>query len=327
MSSATSSASPTNALKEIQEQRTNEAVAIFEKTMSPLSDLSFCIATTGSDSRNEKYSRLSPMELMFIVDESDDSLCFSPVSLSDAPMQPSEHVKKISSAAANMFHTFPGIFANTLQIQGINSNPLSFHSFSANGAASHFTIPNRAVDATYLYGDKKLMTTYQKQTFHYLKSFNATQRLKFNRKFLQDALKALTACIKKTEKRPVDLEKGQLHYDGNRIKSTKYPFLRPVQYKLTQYIIQGIKGGKLTEETLPQMPKETANRIIWLQSINVLSYSKEKAEKISQVYSKALEWHLSSQDAFEKKIETIDVDPKELNDVANIIYEFADFSS
>lgn len=326
-SSSSSSSSSTNPelskLIEIQQERASDAVAIFQETMGPLSDIPYCIATTGSDARNEKYSRLSPMEVMFIVDDSEESLSFSPIALSSAPAQPSENIRKINGVVVNMFSKYPGVFDGRVQVQGIKSNPLSFHSLSISGSQAHYVIPNRAVDATYLYGDKKLMETYQNQTLISLKSFNSTQRLKFNRKFLQESLNVLTACIKKTEKKPVDLEKGQLHYDGNRIKSTKYPFLRPVQYKLTEYIIKGVKDGKLTGETLPKMPKEIANRIIWLQATAVLPLSTETAQKISQAYNKALEWHLRSQDAFEKKIEVIEVDPKELGVVATTIYEFA----
>lgn len=118
----------------------------------------------------------------------------------------------------------------------------------------------------------------------------------------------------------IDLASGQIFYNGNEIRSTKYPFLRPVQYALTRWLLKA--KDQLSYELFSQMPKPLKERIPWLQKKGILRISNHEIQQITTAYTQALHWYHFSQKEFEKGNKVIQVDPQELQTVGQTISTF-----
>lgn len=263
-----------------------------------LANLPLCIATTGSDARDENNDRiipLSPVELIFITNTTD------------------ELVQKIE-AIARRIATGNKIFFPTPEIKRLSENPLSYTLYR--------TIPTRAIDAKFLAGNQDVFNTFRSNTAQALSDCKSKHRKRFEKVFLEDATKCFYDCLKGTKKNEVNIEAGILAYDNDRVKSTKYPFLRPIQYKVAQLMMEAAKKTSIASETLKEMPRPIADRVVWLQAKKIIPLTEEQALKVSAAYKKALTWHLQSQHEFAKGNPTVEVDPKELMEVANTIDSF-----
>lgn len=310
-------------LEQASDNINKDVQKILKDNMPSIQEGSYCIATTGSDARREKLSRLSPFELMVIIDEQPERA---------GAASPSSQVKspryvELEAALSKIGLQFSKTFDPRFQFQDLQSNPLTYHSVTQSGTELHLTIPNRAVEATFLFGSQEVMDSYKKLTLQSLKTFNRTKRLHFEKQFLQKSLLALYSCVKNEDKKSVDLETGELHYDNDQLKSVKYIFMRPVQYKLISILIHAAKNNLLSEELFAQMPPRLDDRIIWMQKNNLLNLSIEEATDVSEAYARTLEWYLDSQNAYEKEVKTTKVDPQELNNIAQTIFSFANTPS
>ncbi len=305
-------------LDAVSDDINKEIRQILESNLRNLQAGSFCIATTGSDARREKISSLSPVELLVIFDE--------PRSASSTPALDSPRAS-LEATLYKIGAQFSAKIDQRFQFQDLSTNPLTYHATTLSGGSVHLTIPNRAVETTLLYGSEEVMDKFQALTLQSLQKFNHQKFVHFDKQFCKPARTALEQCLSREDKTAVNLDTGELHFDNDKIKSVKYVLMRVVQYELMKHLITAVKAGFNPENFHAEMPPRIADRIIWMQKNDLLPLSPEEADHLSSAYTKALEWYLNSQNAFEHGEPTTKVDVKELNGITATIQAFADKSS
>jgi hypothetical protein len=304
---------PTN-ITHLHQRQIATAAQIFKTTLGDLSKAPYCIATTGSDARHEKYTSLSPIEIIFL-DDSEPSGAGAPPALGNAPPAMAAKVETLAK-------TFPALFDPIIQVHAIRgkANPLTFDARGKKpGEFMRLVIPPRALEAVHLFGNGTVMGKFQRKAKECFVDLNAKNKKNFRNNFHAKAMQDLTDCISRKSKVPVDLDSGVLFYDNKRFKSVKFPLLRAVQFQLCA--IQ-LDNKEAHVKVLDQMPKPIAERVLWLQRMKLLDLSEAEAKELSWAYTQALSWYLESQVLFLKGQMTFTVDPKTLQKVAQIIFNF-----
>lgn len=121
----------------------------------------------------------------------------------------------------------------------------------------------------------------------------------------------------------IDIANGVLRYDGDRVKATKYPLLRPVQYQLAQHVIRLIKNKKIREDVFLQMPATIVERIEWLAQNKLINISSAQVQNVQKAYIISLAWCGIATKRFEVLHETqTQVPVKDLQIVVKAIAEF-----
>ena len=121
----------------------------------------------------------------------------------------------------------------------------------------------------------------------------------------------------------INLESGTLVYNGSRIKSAKYPLLRPIQYKLADHITDLIRCEMLDKESFLNMPGSIIERIEWLAQKTLLNITQSDLMEIQTAYAASLMWTARSSQRFKySQLTTIEVPVSDLQRVSTKVKEF-----
>lgn len=232
---------------------------------------------------------------------------------------PSELAEK-AGVIRGIIQQNPHLFSSSLEVFQLDGGetPLRCH----NGR-DHRVIPSCALDAVLLAGELEVFEQYRLLAFHDLIRLNSKRRKDFERHFIDPAKQALSECVQGKTVLPVDYRNGTLHFDGDRIMSTKYVLLRPVQYHIMALLIHHVHGKEeLAEEFSKEMPFSITHRIQWMHDRKIIS-EKTSVTTLQEAYLKALSWYeLSSRKYAENSTRQVNVDPVKLQEVARTIHAF-----
>lgn len=186
-------------------------------------------------------------------------------------------------------------FAAEIYSIGKEGNPLRYDKEKI-----RFTIPTRALDAIPLEGEEEVWKQYRKEAFQNLVSMKKDHRKDFEKHFVDPALQELKDCLNGTKTQPIDLSQGILHFDNDRMMSTKYVLLRPLQYHLIQYLIHYAHGKEFFVEKLTnEFPTSIEERIRWMHKEGYFpTLDKDRIEAVCQTYHTALLWYERSHRAY-----------------------------
>lgn len=274
---------------------------------------SVCVAMTGSDGRREKLCSLSSkIELVVIVNGEDLK---APIIIK---------IQKVVAQHLSLFHPdleFKNLSEDSLMCFNRNLDPF--------GVKDYRPFPTRALDALYVVGSSKVMVQYKSQFFNELEKKESNKLLqKFQDSAVRPTVKLLKDEMMKTSSAEsvivgethIDFAKGELHYDGDRIKATKYSLLRVVQYKVALAICKAVNKGELKQETFLSMPIGILERIDWMAKTKILNLGTEELQTLKKAYSTSLVWFAQAQQRFRKDNVKVASEPvKSLQVVANSI--------
>lgn len=291
----------------------NAVQKIFSQELPELvASQSVCVAMTGSDGRREKLCSLSSkIELIVIV--SGENLKASIIT----------KIQKVVAQHLSLFHPdleFKDLLDDSLICYNNNLDPF--------GVKDYRPFPTRALDALYIVGSSKVMAEYKSQFFNELGKKESKKLLqKFQDSAVRPTVKLLKDEMMKTSSESaivgmthIDFVKGELHYDGNRIKATKYSLLRVVQYKMALAICKAVNKGELKQETFLSMPIGILERIDWMAKTKILNLGTEELQTLKKAYSTSLVWFAQAQQRFRKDgIKVSSESVKSLQVVANSI--------
>lgn len=253
------------------------AVSLFKDNMKCFNDLKdICIAYTGSDGRNEKLSPFSsPLELMFIVKRQENLH--------------SETLNKVQEFVS--YH--PTFFYGRVEVRCLENDSLICYNRNLDwkGKKDNRSFPTRALDAHYLVGSLSIFTDYKTQFYQELQD---AKNIHFLKSFKKDAIQPTMSLFKRTIEQSttsdINIETSIAFCDDKRVKGTKYPFLRVIQYKLGLHICSQIQKGKMSLETFIAMPSSTIERIQWLASKSLLQLNQIQVEELQKSYAASLIW-------------------------------------
>lgn len=200
-------------------------------------------------------------------------------------------------------------------------------------------IPCRALDAVFVGGDLELGRQYREEAFRQLFEMKAKERKDFATRFVDPSQKELDECLKGKGKDQVDVEKGRLYFEAEspvakkHPSSTKYPFLRPVQYFVMDVFLHhvhanqnhprysGEEGAKILANEFPYCIEE---RIRWMYQQKMFETANDQSvDAMCQAYRQALLWYENSQRAYERSGQSVvDVSCNELITVGRTIQDF-----
>jgi len=336
-----------------QEINFSKAEQIFRDTLGKLPP-NVCIVTTGSDARGEKApGRESPMEIIVLSDPTDEAEQGTdptdeaeqgkkiddskaeeeppPVKFSTKPSDKASPVKSVKASIARikkMAETHAE-FDSDISLKSIGGeDPLYFYPTSKKtGKPQHQVIPTRAIEVYSIFGNSEVLEKFKEKTKESIEAVSYQDLKKFNQTFYTPSLKELASCLDHTSKSSVNLESGELNYDGQRIKSVKHPFLRPVQYKVTLDLLQAVRKKKINATIFTEIPKRITDRLKYLFERGILASTKEQTDKVVQAYTKAMQWYFVSQIEFGAGNQRVVVDPAELTQVGRTIHDFVNQES
>ncbi len=288
---------------------------IFSQEVPELAESqSICIAMTGSDGRQEKLCSLSSkIELVVIVKSGEDLK--SPIIAK---------IQKVLTEHASLFHP-------DLEFKNLKEDSLICFNRNKDlcGVKDYRPFPTRALDALCVMGSAKVMLEYKTQFFGELTQKESSKLLQ---KFQDSAVKPMVKLLRdakgkkanneseKVGETHIDFEKGEMHYDGERIKATKYPLLRVVQYKLAHAVCKAVNKGELKQNVFSTMPVGILERIDWLAKEKILNLGTDEVQTLKKAYSASLVWFAQAQQRFRKdKITVTSESAKSLQVVANSI--------
>jgi hypothetical protein len=286
------------------------AAKIFQDKIEELDGLkNECLACTGSDGREEKLSFYSSLIEMMLIVPKQDALKTGII----------DKIQKI-------LLEHPTFFYCKLEIKCLEEDSLICFNLNWDlfKPKNDRPFPTRAIDARYVIGNESILTSYKKKFFREVQDLeNAKLLKKFRISTVKPTLKLLESLFEKQNLKDVNLKSGILHYDGKRIKATKYPLIRPVQYRLGQYICKQIQKKKLSEEDFLTMPSTTIERIQWLVNQNLLEMENTEIQAIQKAYIASLIWFGQAQQNFElQNLEETQCSPDDLKAVTEVIVRF-----
>lgn len=266
----------------------------------------FSILMTGSDGREEKtLTPTSAIELMLILPEVEN----------DSELEAT--LSKVVSEASTIFYHY-------LEVKFLSAtNRLTAYKNESKPEDERCFV-TRAFDARLILGEKALYIEFRTQVFFEIQN---PDNKKFIEKFSTSCCKPAIALLKKTinaeDTSHIDITNGIVHNNGDRIKGTKYPFLRPVQYKIAEMVCKLIRNHEISCQTFLTMPFSINDRIKWLTSNRLITINETEANNLTGAYQSALAIYSDSQIELETKgIQQIPVEGKKLGEIALHINHF-----
>lgn len=269
-----------------------------------------CIVFTGSDGRGEKINPMeSPVELVLLVEDKSGS-DFAAVA------------KKVNA----LIDKNPTLFFKKLEVKCLKLDHMSTYTRldDTGTPIEERAFPTRALDATYLAGNASVFAKYKDLFFQELQQADMQKTLKgFADSALKPTISLLNKAAEHKDTSHLDIEKDALYSDGDRIKGTKYPLLRAVQYKLADHIVKVIKHKGLSKTDFLKMPRSTIDRIQWLADNKLIAISQAAVEATKQAYAAALYWFGRAQIALKEENKKEIILPKgELENISKRIHNF-----
>lgn len=269
-----------------------------------------CLGFTGSDGREEKLSPFSsPLELMFLVHNVKD--------VNESTLQ------KIQEIVLK----YPSLFYSKIEVKSIERDSLICWDRNWNWNGSNKDdrpSPTRALDASYLLGERSIFHDYKNKFHQEVADPNSKKKLaSFKNSAIRPAMQLMQRSAKQIATSDIDLAKGTMTFNGDRIKATKYALLRPVQYKIAEHICKLIQEKKLSKEDLLALPISIIDRIDWLAKKKLLKAPPEEVIAIQKAYTASLIWAGMAQKNFEVNGQsTMAVIQPDLQEVAKTINDF-----
>ena len=280
------------------------AKRVFEDKLPELAEAKdLFIGFTGSDGREEKLNpHASPVEIV--------------VGMKSKESLKSGALEKIRTLIAQ----HPDLFYKDIEVKCLETDAL----MTFKGEKDERPFPTRALDARYLVGNEETFIAYRKAFFKELQQPASSKALaKFKKNAVQDTYRVFKRTVEGVDKSQIDLFTGNVSYDGNRIKGVKYPYLRPVQYKLAMHVFSLIQNNKISEADFFQMPSPTIERIQWLADKKLIKATAEEIRSFQKAYIASMVWFSISQKRFEVfKQPEISLPVRELKGVAEAIAQF-----
>jgi hypothetical protein len=285
----------------------------------------FALLAVGSDARREKTS------IQSINNSPPSASGKTPVSLmrEKNTFSPLEAILLYDGSRRPITPTITDWMKNNKEVVNhLEIKDLS-RSFSPSGKALHFksdagkdiTIPARAVDASFIFGNQDILEKYKKTAFKDILEMKTKTQKCWQTTFIKPELEKLKNSLERTCVDSIDISSGKLVYDNERIRSTKYTLLRAVQYWLVDYLISAIKNEVISEEKYKELPASESDRMLWLSKERLWNLSEEEAGHFAKAYDQALIWYLESQEAFTKEKSSILVNPDLLQETAKTLFE------
>jgi|GEM_PF-6615903 len=239
-----------------------------------------CIATTGSDGREEKMrAAASPFDLIVLVDEK-------------------ANVQSTLIAKIQKFITdHPILFCQEWELKCLDSDNLLCYSEEKDPSKPQKVrpFPTIGLDALHLAGNPSVFEDYKSRYFKTLYTPGSGHLIRdFYKHNIKQHLHGLDRILQ-NQSTDLSLETGLVNYDGERVKATKFPLLRVVQYTLAYKIFKWVNTGKLSWEDFSQLPKNTVDRMQWLASKNLLKIPPGELQNLQQSYIASLIWLEQSQ--------------------------------
>lgn len=269
-----------------------------------------CIAYTGSDGRQEKFCPASPLDLIVIGKNDEDT-------------------RTAHSALENLAKKNPGVFFN--HVTRLNSDEVNRFVRPIGDF-----VPTYALDAHHLSGPESLMEHYMKSSLEVItdcpnkdyKKFKS--RLRGNVRILEKGI----ASNWQDSDPHFDLESGSLFYNGQYTKSTKYGHQRVVQYTLANHVFGEVRKGnpRFSPDFMKELPRQTSERLLKFHLSGMLNMNQTEVDALIDAYNKALRWYHLSQINYKKDCENkkpdpgtsiTQVDPDELKEATRVIYDFS----
>lgn len=247
------------------------AIAKEKLSIIPIGD--YCILTTGSDGRREKLPPKSPIELIVI-----------------------NSTEEVTKSVKAITESFPLMFSNEIELRDKNR----VIEYQPTGKI----IPTRPLDALFLHGSEPVFNSYRQAFVTEALDCTGSDLASFRKDFYKPAKRCLDFGQESKNKESVfNLNEGLLHYNGQRIKSTKYTHLRSIQYRMAADVIK-LKKADLFENCPPSI----IERIYWLANKKLVNFN---ADNIAKAYAFSLVWFHASQLQFLRGKNELHV-PKEL---------------
>ena len=207
------------------------------------------IYTSGSDGKLEKANRHeSPVELLVICD-------------SETKPEVTKRVEEfVAQDAIKIDHRveWKDLSKETLVVCNI----------------TNVVCPSRFMHNLPLHGSEMQRGELTLKFVNELQSMTTSNRRKFIDKFIKVHTKQMNDVISGADTRDVNLSTGELSYSGMGRKATKYPLLRPVQYKLDLVLVDAIRTKKLTPKNyatlLLEMPRTVPEQIDYMAEKKLL---------------------------------------------------------
>lgn len=224
-------------------------------TASKFSDSVF-IYTTGSDGKHEKANRKeSPIELIVVSDEeTTDAVRKKVEAIIESSFLPVDSRIEYKSSKERLI---------TCEI-------------------TKTVIPSRFLHNLPLFGSEEKLDKFILQFINEIQNMKSRDKRKFNDNFVNKHTKQMRDVIDGKSTDSVDLSNGILHYSGFN-KATKYPLLRPIQYKLDLVLIDAIRaesnvpGSKEKyAKIIKNMPRQVPDQIEYMHRLGMLSNLDEK---------------------------------------------------
>lgn len=259
-----------------------------EESHLDLEGQGIALATSGSDGREEKTGRFSPLELMIITP--------GPRPDVDATIDRLRSLIRPESPAP--LHT---LVSQTIEVKSLNkSNGLINERVFPNAKK---TIPSKPLDAKFLAGNRATFDQYKHAFVEEWVQKEARLR-DFHSSFVRKELKHLKDQLEK-EGPGINSETGQLifipHPESTQEidqRGPKYGATRFLQYSLTKFIVQHIEPLEPTEgyRLLQSLPRSTVKRVEYLQRTRILPLTEEEVHQFRIVYNNLVMWYAILQD-------------------------------
>ncbi|MBT3393828.1 MAG: hypothetical protein HN411_01790 [Waddliaceae bacterium] len=296
------------------EETASKALGDIARSFSPIAFL-----TTGSTARGEDLkgrtsalrsaspSQPSPFEVIVVTsDKADERLC--------------QQVQKIVKEDPR--------FDSVVEFTNLSERRVTWYKPAGTNAR---VIPTRAMDATFISGDKALAEKYKGSIIPELLEMNGKQFKTFYKSFIKGPINLLKKHLATDESRScehLNIEEGLIFYDRSKglheKNSTKQVFLRVVQYVLVHEVCKKIREKKYDASFLKSFPNSIAERLEWLYSKGCLNMTREETNDIIAAYRQALTWYHQTQEEYVKEPITLQVDVASLKSVAMTIKDFSD---
>jgi hypothetical protein len=289
-------------LKAEHDQRVQSIRTLIKKECSDFVLKDLCIATTGSDGREEKIGTERDIELIVITKQ-----------------------QQIFSDVNNFIKTLveknKDIFSQEIEFKSLDSHPSSLLNFQ--GEKHERPFPTRGLDAIFLAGSKSLFQDYQTSFFRAL--VQGKEQIKsFHKHNIKASYKVLTQTLT-SKSLDVNLKQGTLYFDNCRNKGTKYSLLRSMQYAIAYKLCMAFVNNQLKVEDSADIPHATIDRLEWLLERKIVTLPHHlNIKQVQKAYMRALYWLGESQKTYlQENRTTISVDPKKLQKTARVIDAFS----
>jgi hypothetical protein len=265
------------------------------------------IMTTGSDARLEK-GPVSPVELVLYTygNQNDDV---------------KEKLK--DSVSSNSFVSF---YDRCMEIKDVSNNVISESVFNS-GLSNELKIcsPNRFLDASFIFGDILYYELAKQSFLREIRSDYGKSILKKIKHRGREHLVATKTGIQKYNKNisllHFDVDKATSFYDPEaRLWSFKQGPLRAVQYAIVKDSLKFIRSEN-DADFIFDAPRNTVQKLEFLMDENILSLSKGGLSDLLDNYKYFLWLYHKSQWMFNKGVDVVSFDSREVRDRCKNIEE------